>query len=388
MKKPELIPVTSKARLSISLFGANAKPLDLLVVGGVVGAVAGIGPMFEFQPVLVFFPFAWFLYTMSRVFPFLSNPRRDAAPFALGVSYALRLELSTTFALRKGAELTAIGFLASVAFCLLRGILYHNFAFGETILMTAVIFGEVIPLFGALVCAIRLPIIRPSKRDEHPFRFFSPGSSLFAKQTASFFMHTAQSVSRLFTGEARIIAKRIVLYLFRGDIAGLTFFTAAGLIISLLITALFRDNQGFLSGLILLVGPIALLTAMTETMSESALRLHLCSYYSFKEKTVITVYFAFASVATLPFVFMYAVKMLCLEGPVHVPSLLRIAAYILSCAALSLSLSLRWASCAWTSVSISGFALTVLCALVGLAIPLYGPLLPLFALLLVLFLGK
>jgi len=94
---------------------------------------------------------------------------------------------------------------------------------------------------------------------------------------------------------------------------------------------------------------------------------------------VLFVNFAFATAAMIPFALVYAVKMLFLEGPVHAATLFRLAAFALSCAATGLAVSLAWTSGAWTSISISGIALALLCSLVGLAVPYYGPLLPLAA---------
>ncbi len=371
---------TPSMNLSARLIGPDAVLRDVIIIGGVAGAAAGIGPMFELQPLVFFLPAGWFLYSVARVFGLLVYPRRGVLPFVLGLPYGRRLALSTRFVVRKGAELAAVCGVSCAAFFLIRGIVYRSLAGGETLNMFAIMLGETVVFQGSLFTAVRFPLLRPTRRDEHPFLIRVHREFSFERRLGLFVIRLARLGSLPFSGESRIIALRLILYLLRNNLAGLVFFSTAALAVSLLIAAMLRDGgQGFASGLVILAASLAAVFEMTGTMCEAGFRIRLCPYYSFGNAKVIFVNFMFAIAVMSPFTLIYAVKMLFLEGPVHAATAFRLAAFALSCAATGVAVSLAWTSGAWTSLSVSGTVLALLCSLVGLAVPYFGPLLPLAA---------
>jgi hypothetical protein len=370
---------TSSRNLSARLIGPDAVLRDVIIIGGITGAAAGIGPMFELQPLVFFLPAGWFLYSVARVFGLLVYPRRGTLPFVLGLPYGRRLALTIRFVERKGAELAAVCGVSCAAFFLTRGIVYRSLAGSETLNMLAIMLGEAVVFQGSLFVAVRFSLLRPIRRDEHRFLIRTHRNFSFERRLGLFVIRLARLGSLPFSNESRIIAQRLLLYLLRNNFAGLAFFSAAALVVSLLIAGMLRDGQGFASGLVILAASLAAVFEMTGTMCEAGLRIRLCPYYSFGNAGVLFVNFAFATAAMIPFALIYAVKMLFLEGPVHAAALFRLAAFALSCAATGLALSLAWTSGAWTSISVSGIALALLCSLVGLAVPYYGPILPLAA---------
>jgi hypothetical protein len=366
-------------KLSASLLGPDATPRDVIAIGCAAGIVAGIGPLFEFEPLLPFLPVAWFLYSISRVHGFLVHPRRCTIAFVFGLFYTFRLRLATRFVARKTAELAAVCLASCTAFYAIRGIVYRDFAGSETLNLVVATTCETLVLMGSLLAALRSPLMKPARRDERPLLIRGRRNASLEKRLGFLVIRLSRAASTPFAGESRIIAQRVVLYLLRNNFAGQAFFWTAALVVSLLIAAMLRDGQGFASGLVILSASLAAVFEMTGTMCEAGFRIGLCPYYSFKSARVLSVNFAFAIAAMSPFALVYAVKMLFLESPVQAATLFRLAAFALSCAATGLGVSLAWTSGAWTSISVSGIALALLCSLVGLAVPYYGPILPLAA---------
>lgn len=368
------------------LLGSPAKVKDILLVGGVMGGIGAVGPLYEGEPVLFFLPVAWFLFVCTKVYGLLKNPRSGDLAFVLGLHYSQRTSLSKEFVKRKNAELAGITAVCMIAFLAVRFIAYKTFVFTEALTCLEIMAVEIVVLFGLLYLLVAIPLIRPSAKNSSTTGFFSFKPTLITQKLSSCILNI-QRVLFLSKSET-IVFKRQLLYLIRFDLTSFVFFNAVALGVAALVFSVAKPSQSLLLGLFCLIPPVILLLESTACMSESSKYCRAGTHYNFKESDIFIVNSILAAALSLPYLLMFLIKVLIVSPVYSVENILRIVSTVLSVLLLCQTIAFRWREPDWTNVSASSLGFTLLCGLIGISVPLYGFIFPLFGIVLVWWLNK
>ena len=371
-----------------SLFGPAAAPRDCLVIGAVMGVVSGLGPLYESQPLLFFMPVAWLLYVLARMYSFIREPRKSDWAFCLGLSYENRRDLSLGFLRLKSVELGIVCAVAALAFLATRGVLYRDAAWGETGASAAIMFGEIVALFGALFLSVKLRLVRPSKNDLGMVRRLFSCVPALLRRTAGAPARRFSLSLPLLSYDQNIILRRQVLYCYRVSPFNALFFTVGGLVAYGMSLCLTPAHEVVFLCLASCVPPVVVLFALSPAMSDSAQKLWRCPYYFFPARDLFIVNALIASAVVAPYLIALFGKIVFFTHDWSLLTLLRLAAAGSAALSIILAFALRYGEEEWEGKTTALVGIVLVCAMLGVCIPYTGILFPLVAAALVLVLGR
>lgn len=349
------------------------------MIGGVIGVCSALGPMYETQPLLFFIPLAWCMYVFGRIYSFNRAPRKNDWAFIVGLSYEKRHTLSLGFLGRKSIELGMVCAVAAPAFLAIRAILFRTFAWAETAESTAIMFGEIVILYGTLFLIFKLSFVRPMKNDVGMIRrLISIGTSRLQRNHVATPRRFSFSLP-LLSYDQNIFLRRQLLYLYRVSFFDTLFFILCGAVAYCLAFLFASSHQVLFLSLFSSVPPFIILFKLTSVMSESAQNLDRCPFYSFPRSSVFIVNSVFASAVVVPFQTALFCKVIFFTHSISLLTVMYLASASVSSVSILLVFAFRFGLKTWNGTIVAAVGIVMVCCVLGSAIPYAGILFPMFA---------
>jgi hypothetical protein len=361
-----------------SLFGPPLPPGALLFLGAVAGAVAGADGQARAEPFLYLLAPAWFFQVFLQVWKPLRYPRTHSWPCVLGLSYEQRLGFSHALLKRKVMEFCPLALGAIAAFSIGQSIALRHAALNKCADCFSVFFIETACSSVALFSVIRWKLIAPIQSDRS-------GPIVSALKIGTPNLTSVYRLSGVFAhkvlppGPAEI-ARRQLMYLLRMDLFSLIVFPPLALGITALLLFYVKGGFTLVGDAAAVISPFWLMADRTPVFDESIKKLGSCPYYSAAAADLFFSNVCFAVAACAPFAVLFMAARIFVYD-LRPVSLIHLAAFLTGLLSVALIMTFRWLLPAWTSASSSMAATTLLCAVLGCAIPTYGILFPLFSIL-------
>jgi hypothetical protein len=363
-----------------SIFGPALPSGALLFLGAIAGAIAGADAQARAEPFLYLLAPAWFFQVFLQVWKLLRYPRTHSWPFALGLSYEQRRAFSHALLKRKVMEFCPLAFGAITAFSIGQSIVSRHAALDKCAESLWLFFIETTCCSLALFSAIRWRLIAPEKSDRSGPIFSA--LELGTPNMTSIYRLSGACAKRVLPSSAAVLAQRQLMYLLRMDLFSLIVFPPLALVITALLLFYVKGAYTLVGDAAAVISPFLLMADRTPVFDESVKKLGSCPYYSPAAADLLLSNACFAVFACAPF----AVLFLAAGIPVHGGALGFIshtAAFLTGMLAVTILMTFRWLLPGWTSASSSMAATTLLCSVLGCAIPIYGVLFPLFSIVMI-----
>jgi hypothetical protein len=379
-----LLPSGLGQNIAKSVSGPPLPTGALLFLGAVAGAITGCDAQARGEPFLYLLAPAWFFQVFLQVWKLLRYPRTHSWPFALGLSYEQRRSLSSALLMRTIAEFCLLALAAVATFTICQSIALRRLAWeklaGGFLLFTI----EALSCSLSLYCTLQWKLITPIKSDrlEPFFSAFRPGvPSMTSLLRLSDFI-----ARKLLPSGAAELAQRQMIYLIRMDIFSLVVFPPLALIIVASILFYVKGGYALVGDAAALIAPLMLMIDRTPVFDESVLKLRSCSYYAAPASDLLLVNACFSALACFPFAVLFLAAGIFVHGANLSGPMVHAVAFLTGMTGMAMVMAYRWLLPAWTSTSSSMTVTTLLCAVLGCAIPRFGIIFPLFSIVMIFFL--
>ncbi len=324
-------------------------------------------------------PAAWFFQAFMKIWNLLRYSRDRSWPFVLGLSAEQRRELCRAVLNRVTREFLPFSGACLTAFFIVRSFAQHEPAL-KKVCESFVLFSIESSLFYlVLFYLVRWKLIVPKRKDRIRNAF-----PIALTRLSRFFTHALSSVAGaiadgLFPGAVAVIVRRQSLYLLRMDFFSLALFPPLALALAVILLVFCKGPLGYVGEAAALLAPFLLMVDRTHVFDESVGKIITCSYYRIAVRDLFSANAVIAVGAFLPFLAaFFAVRLLDRSYPAH-DFLFHCSAMIGSAAAAVFFMANRWLRPAWDGPYAAMAGITVLCCLLGCAIPRWGIVFPLFA---------
>ena len=362
-----------------SVFGPSLPTGALLFLGAIAGAITGCDAQARGEPFLYLLGPAWFFQVVVRVWNLLRFPRAHAWPFALGLSYEQRRSLSSVLLRRTIAGFCPLALAAVAAFTICQSIVLRRLAWEKLTGGFLLFFIEALCCSLSLYCAVLWKLITPIKSDRSG-RFFSvlwPGSPFMAS-----LLRLSGCIARsLLPSCVAELVQRQMMYLLRMDLFSLVLFPPLALVITGLLLFNVKGGHALVGDAAALIAPFWLMADRTSVFDESVKKLGSCPYYSTSATELLFSNACFAALACAPFAVLFLSARIPGHGANVLGFILHTAAFLTGILAMAIVMTFRWLLPGWTSAASSMAVTTLLCGILGCAIPGYGVFFPLFSIL-------
>lgn len=306
----------ARDRLRAVLLGSDAPLRAMAIAGAVAGILPNLDRMQRLDPFLLFAVPAWYLHVLSRIFGFLRRPRQSDLTFVLGIDYATRIGLASSFVNRRGREALAAAVVASVVLTAARAAIFGAGQALDGAALSCAVLAACAVCHAAMVAALRTSLLRPSR----PLRlrlgaWQSTRHALRVVQSAAC-SRLAPLAARLLRGTASIALRRNILYLMRHDPLTLLLLLTGG--VASQVVALCALGAPYAAARLLLTAalPAVILFQATPTMLCAARMTFECPYYALPARVRLTAGAAIAAILWLPFALVYAASELFLGASI------------------------------------------------------------------------
>jgi hypothetical protein len=233
----------------------------------------------------------------------------------------------------------------------------------------------------ALFSAIRWRLIAPEQSDRSGPIFSA--LELGTPNMTSIYRLSGAWAKRVLPSSAAVLAQRQLMYLLRMDVLSLIVFPPLALIITGLLVFNVKGGPALIGDASALIAPFWLMVDRTSVFDESVKKLGSCPYYSTTATDLLLSNACFAALACAPFAVFFLVARIHDHGADMPGFIMHLAAFSAGILAVATLMTFRWLLPGWTSATSSMAATTLLCAVLGCAIPTYGILFPLFSILMI-----
>jgi len=362
-----------------SVFGNRLPAGSLMFLGAIFGLIAGADSQSRGEPILYLLAPAWFFQAFLKLWKLLRYPRAHAWPFPLGLSDAQRRRISLQFLQRTLIECGILSATAACAFFILQSIVMHRVAGDRLADCAAVFCFEIVSLYLFLLVLVSGKLLKPAPSDfpSIVFRMLKP--QFAGMSMPGLYRACGAAAKRVLPGDAAVLALRQALYLVRMDLFSLVVFPPLALAISAVILFYAKGGMMLVGDAAAIVAPLWLMIDRSPVFDEATLKLHSCPYYRVVGRENVVSNACFAVLACAPFALVFLAARIPAHGADGAVFLMHAAAFLAGLIAIAMVMTYRWLQHEWTSSAAGLAATTILCAVLGCAIPIYGILFPLSA---------
>ena len=371
--------------LTDSIFGKAMPAGAMLFTGALAGAILGYDPQGRAEPFLYMIAPAWFFNLFIKIWKLLKFPRNHTWPFILGLPYQQRLKLSFELLNRELASFLPLAFSAITLFTITQSFAVHHAALSKFTNSLAVFFAETAFLYMFILLTVKLSLITPVKRDFSRLLFFTPKRPVLNLTMNTMFVFSGNIARQFMPLRVTVLVQRQTMYLLRMDLFSLVVFPVITFAIAGALLFYLDGKNAIIADIAAIIAPFFLMMDRTPVYDESADKLDSCPYYRVSSKDRFRANIFFVLIACAPFGLLF----LLLGLPGHCQSLretaFRIAAFFSGMCAIAFTMSYRWLMPDWLNGSGALAGMTVLCAVLSCAVPVYGPLFSVLSILAVYF---
>jgi hypothetical protein len=370
---------TGKTDPTRSIFGPSVPREALLFLGAIAGTLFGADTQSMLEPFLYVLPAAWFFQVFIKIWGVVRYPRAHAWPFVLGLSYGQRLDICGSALNRSLREFLPFAAACVSVFFLVRSMALHRAAWGKLAECAGLFSIEAVLLFGILMLAVGWKLVLPKRKDRIRIAIFS-----LLLQTmhfpSTFFYKIIRNITRRFLpGTVAVLVLRQSMYLIRMDFFSLVLFPLLALALASVLLVVCKGAVAYVGEAAAVLAPFYIMIDRTPVFDESARKLASCPYYYVTVKNRFYANLCMAAVFCIPFIAVFLIARAggsCLALP---DFLFHACAFLIGIAAAAFFMARRWLRPEWDGSQAAMAATTVLCCVLGCAIPRWGMLFPLLS---------
>jgi hypothetical protein len=359
-----------------SLFGAALPTGALLFLGSLAGAIFGADAQSYLEPFLYLLCPAWFFQRFVRIWKTLRSPGMHSWAFCLGLSYSQRLYFCQAYINASAREFFPFAAAIAMTFFISRSIASHHMAAQKLTECVGIFLFETIIFYALLFAIIRFRLIIPQRRDIIRISFPALLPKMMRLGMKFLYRTTGVFSKRVLPVNAAILVQRQAMYLLRMDFFSLVLFPPIAFAISCVLLIFCKGPTGYIGDVSAIIAPFILMIDRTSVFDESAGALVRCWYYTVSEKDRFYANACFSFLFYAPFIALFfSVRIFDFNG--NPPDLFfRSLSFLSGAFASAFFMAHRWMYSEWEGPHAAMVATTVLCCLLGCAIPHWGFLFP------------
>jgi hypothetical protein len=362
----------ARSLLDFSLFGALPKPGAMVTFGIVLGILPKLSEYVD--PFLYFFIPGFFIFLLSMVVPLLRSPRKETFAFILCLPPGARKQAAFRFVNTMQTRLIILVCGAIVSYGASHWSADGPIISGKTASFAAVLLAQTVFLYLLILSAIVAGVLRPSKHDPRRAGLFHLRRDTIKRGLSRYILGIARTIAAPLNGPAGVILRRQVLYLLRHDFLTFSLSWAIAVPAITLVAFMVRNQGPAIISLSLFALLCLLLFITTSCLGDSAEKLHACPYYFFSKTAVLRANLLLALGFCAPFMILCLSLLARHAHESYLLIALDAGAFMLAGTSFCLSMAQLWSF--GSRPAAGAVALTLVCGLLGLAIPWYGILFP------------
>jgi hypothetical protein len=359
------------------MFGPPLPYGALMFLGALAGALFGVDMKSMLEPFMYILPAAWFFQVFIKIWKMLRYSREHSWPFVLGLSGEQRLELCRAVLYRSVKEFLPFSAACLTSFFLVRSFAQHEPALKKVAEGVALFAIEAGLFYLALFSAIRWRVIEPKKKDRARIALPLMLTRLMHVSTSAVSNAIGAVAGRVLPGNVAVLLRRQSLYLLRMDFFSLILFPPLALAFAIILLVFCKGPLGYVGEAAALLAPFLLMIDRTHVFDESVGKILACPYYRVAGKDLLSANFCIAASACAPFLIAFVAVRIIDRSYGTSELLFHGAAMIAGTASSALFMANRWLRPEWDGPQAAMGAITVVCCLLGCAIPHWGMVFPL-----------